>query len=154
MVTQLTLTQEIGGSSPSEPTMICKKCKIDKEESEFVFKNKKLNIRHCVCKECQKVYKKTYYHENKESHIKRNEKTLKKIDSYILDYKLQHPCILCGENAPECLDFHHIKNKVAEVGKLRKKGSFSKVVEEIKKCVVLCANCHRKVHAGTLKIGR
>ena len=64
--------------------MICKKCGIDKKESEFVFKNKKLNIRHCVCKECQRNYKRAYYYRNKESHFERNKKTLEKIDSYIL----------------------------------------------------------------------
>ncbi len=26
--------------------------------------------------------------------------------------------------------------------------SLSLALEEVKKCVVLCANCHRKVHAG------
>lgn len=32
--------------------MICKKCKIDKPEEDFPYKNKNLNKRSCVCKKC------------------------------------------------------------------------------------------------------
>lgn len=32
------------------------------------------------------------------------------------------------------------------------KGSLLKVEEEINKCIILCANCHRKLHAGIIKL--
>lgn len=54
---------------------------------------------------------------------------------------------------PVALDFHHLDptEKDKNVGDLM---SFStqKLKEEIRKCVVLCANCHRMVHAGLLEI--
>lgn len=132
--------------------MICSKCNQDKPEEEFCFKDKSLNKRHTVCKVCQREYKLKYYYSNKESHYKRNQKTNDKIADFIDDYKRKHPCIVCGETAVECLDFHHLKDKDIEVSKLRRKGSINRLITEISKCIVLCANCHRKVHAGTLNI--
>lgn len=133
--------------------MLCKKCNKDKNIEEFPFKNKSAGIRSCVCKECQREYKKNYYYRNKESHYERNKKTNEKIANFIDNYKKENPCIVCGESSLECLDFHHIEDKYLEVAKLRRMGSFKQVKEEILKCVVLCANCHRKVHAGTIKLG-
>lgn len=59
--------------------MICSKCKIDKDESEFPYKNKERGIRSTVCKECQKEYRLKYYYNNKQSHYERNKRTEVKI---------------------------------------------------------------------------
>jgi hypothetical protein len=133
--------------------MICNKCKVDKDESEFCFRDKKLKILNHICKECQKEYKLKYYYKNKDSHYKRNKITNEKLDKYILEYKLSHPCSICGESCPECLDFHHLFNKRIEVARAKRLGSLLKLKEEVSKCIVLCANCHRKVHAGIIKLG-
>lgn len=78
---------------------------------------------------------------------------------YVNEYKLTHPCLLCGEAAIECLDFHHrdeaskIKHKngkTKSISKLCQGGSLERLIEEIAKCEVLCANCHRKITYGTL----
>lgn len=47
------------------------------------------------------------------------------------------------------LDFHHVdpKNKNAQVSQMAS-CSLKKIVEEINRCVVLCAICHRRIHAG------
>jgi hypothetical protein len=58
-------------------------------------------------------------------------------------------CIRCGEADPPCLDFHHLRDKDSVVAGLACAGwSVERVRREIAKCVVLCANCHRKFHAG------
>lgn len=132
--------------------MKCNKCGIDKNAEEFPFKNKKLNKRSSICKECQREYKLKYYYNHKETHYERNKKTKQKITDYINDYKKTHPCLKCGESTIECLDFHHLGNKEIEVAKLKGYGSLNKVKNEISKCIVLCANCHRKLHAGTITI--
>ena len=58
-------------------------------------------------------------------------------------------CRRCGESDPIVLDFHHIKpaTKKAKVSRLVD-CAFNKtiILLEIRKCVVLCANCHRKYH--------
>jgi len=60
--------------------------------------------------------------------------------------KLQ--CIQCGENHEACLDFHHRDPKEKDRAISRSFNSLGriKVMEEISKCDVLCANCHRKLH--------
>lgn len=78
---------------------------------------------------------------------------------YVDDYKLEHPCILCGEASIECLDFHHRDPKTKLLDKKGKTITISKICQsysmeilkaEIIKCEVLCANCHRKAHFGTV----
>ena len=58
-------------------------------------------------------------------------------------------CVDCGEAHPATLDFHHVdpKEKERSLGDIGKYGwSRAKALAEIAKCVILCANCHRKRH--------
>ena len=60
----------------------------------------------------------------------------------------------CNEDSPHVLDFHHLEpdKKDWNIGDLyRRRATLEKVFDEILKCVVICANCHRKVHAGIIK---
>lgn len=64
------------------------------------------------------------------------------------DWKAIVGCVTCGERNPVCLDFHHLDpaTKKDNVGALGGCGD-QKRLDEIVKCVVVCANCHRKAHA-------
>ena len=64
----------------------------------------------------------------------------------LLDARLSG-CMYCGEKHPACLDFHHRDRTTKEghIGEFRKFG-LQRVLAEIAKCDVLCANCHRKHH--------
>lgn len=55
------------------------------------------------------------------------------------------PCLDCGLTFPaECMDFDHvIEGKVDRVSQLAWNGPWDLVLEEIKKCELVCANCHR-----------
>lgn len=58
-------------------------------------------------------------------------------------------CVRCGETHPSCLDFHHkIKaDKISLVRRLALSTANNEVVmKEAAKCIILCANCHRKEH--------
>lgn len=68
-------------------------------------------------------------------------------------WKLGLSCELCGESEPCTLDFHHRdpKEKESGISSLRDK-SLERIKEEAAKCVVLCSNCHRKVHAGIAQL--
>lgn len=62
-------------------------------------------------------------------------------------------CICCQETANECLDMHHIdpSNKLQTVSKLNNElRAISKIIAEIEKCICTCANCHRKIHYGSI----
>ncbi len=58
--------------------------------------------------------------------------------------------ILCGyKNYDKALEFHHTGNHVKNdsvSAMLRNNVSTKLLTAEIRKCVVVCANCHRKIH--------
>lgn len=57
-------------------------------------------------------------------------------------------CIECGETDPVVLDFHHLGDKSFTIGSsISISRGRQKTLSEIKKCVVLCSNCHRRLHA-------
>lgn len=64
------------------------------------------------------------------------------------EYKATLMCTVCSESHPATLDFHHVVRDPTnrKLGKLLRNGAYKDAYEEIKKCVVLCANCHRKHH--------
>lgn len=72
------------------------------------------------------------------------------------DIKRQLECRICGESDIACLDFHHLDPSTKEFDIALASGqqawSWEKVLTEIRKCVCLCANCHRKVHAGRFEV--
>jgi hypothetical protein len=64
-------------------------------------------------------------------------------------YKATLSCVQCEENHPATFDFHHVvrskDNK--KVNKLLTNGNYRAALKEIEeRCIVLCANCHRKLH--------
>ena len=64
-------------------------------------------------------------------------------------------CIKCGYNKhPEVLEFHH-RDPSQKDFNISKKGhcrSWQRISEEIKKCDLLCANCHRELHVELDKL--
>ena len=76
-------------------------------------------------------------------------KRRKKIRQMAVDYKGGR-CEVCSYNrCIDALEFHH-KNSSAKDFSISEKGytrSWSKVKEELNKCMLLCANCHREFHA-------
>lgn len=63
-------------------------------------------------------------------------------------------CIKCGyNNCLNALDFHHKSGKKeANISLLISQGSKTRAIEEAKKCVVLCSNCHREFHSGLFSL--
>jgi len=55
-------------------------------------------------------------------------------------------CDICKENREICLDYNHLYNKTDDVSMIIDSSGFPRIFEEIKKCIVLCANCHRLWH--------
>jgi len=82
--------------------------------------------------------------------IKAVAKRRKKIREMAVDYK-GGKCELCGYNkCIQALDFHHLDKFGKDFG-ISEKGytrSWEKVKEEIDKCILVCANCHRELHVG------
>lgn len=101
-------------------------------------------------KEKQRQYNKTWYKNNKSSFIQRviKEKRQRIQDRklFVDEIKLRNGCSLCGYNKnPAALDFHHRENKVGAISIVRNNFGLKKLLEEIDKCEILCANCHREL---------
>src|SRR5205807_7072951 len=52
-------------------------------------------------------------------------------------------CVDCGERDPVVLDFHHLHGKTFNINRAYQ-CSIKRILEELAKCVLLCANCHRR----------
>lgn len=97
-----------------------------------------------------KKHRDAWYKKNKKKQIKRQLERRKELKNILLEYKKTLQCKDCGfsfNKNPECLDFHHLdrKTKINHVAYLVRY-SEKKMMEEIKKCIPLCANCHRMRH--------
>jgi hypothetical protein len=105
---------------------------------------KDLEVRKLKAKE----YSKKYYKANKKKIIKKNLDYKKKLRVLWAEFKATLICQHCGETHPATFDFHHIKKDIANkrVSELIQWQNYSGARKEIKKCIVLCANCHRKHH--------
>jgi len=64
-------------------------------------------------------------------------------------------CALCKYRAcDKALEFHHRVQSTKSFG-ISEKGytrSWKVVQTELQKCILLCANCHREVHAGITQL--
>jgi hypothetical protein len=63
--------------------------------------------------------------------------------------KARTGCGRCPEKDPVCLVFHHLNPKTKKFAiqkAVSSKVPWPKVLKEISKCVVLCMNCHAKLH--------
>lgn len=129
---------------------VCSRCKKKLSEENFNWKIKG-SKRSYHCKSCSREYIRTHYKNNTDYYLrktkKRNEELRQKAYKHIGYYLKTHSCVDCGEDDILVLEFDHRnkENKVTEISRIvRKRVSFKKLVIEISKCDVRCANCHRR----------
>lgn len=83
-------------------------------------------------------------------HYHRRYKTAKhrKNRAYALAYKSRHGCADCGESRAACLDFHHLDpaSKLFGISQGCRSKTLCEIACEIRKCAVLCKNCHALRH--------
>lgn len=131
----------------------CTKCNQDKDETSF-------NRGKCWCKVCYVEYNKSPARKKQRSayatmryrtNLPHREKVRTQanarretIQEYKYEYLKTHPCVDCGETDPIVLEFDHRdpKEKSFTIGQA--KDNLNKVIAEIAKCDVRCANCHAR----------
>lgn len=129
----------------------CTKCLNSKPETEFAIKYAQKNHYHGICKSCHSQYTKKWYQANKEKHKARvakvNKRKMQQSKELIRSAK-NVPCKDCGKSYPPyVMDFDHLDQKskifcVSTAGRGRIK--MQNIINEISKCEVVCANCHRE----------
>lgn len=81
-------------------------------------------------------------------------KRRRKVKEMAIEYKGSR-CEKCGyDKCNGALEFHHLDPTKKDFS-LSTKGhctAWEKVKKELDKCILVCANCHREIHAGLIKV--
>lgn len=137
---------------------LCKQLKLLEDFNKSATRREK---RRAHCKMCERKQARDFYKSHPDPYKWRARAFNKKMTMLRLAeadrIKREKGCLLCGEKVLCVLDFHHRhgNSKGREGGKpvSRAAGnSHKQFMAELAKCVVLCANCHRKVHAGVARL--
>lgn len=124
----------------------CSKCNKELPLSEF---NKKGTGKQPWCKECNRLRSRQYYAENHDKHrevVRENNKKARARNKEFLGQYKDVPCMDCGvKYPPYVMDFDHVKGeKIDNISNMSRDGTgLVKIMQEIKKCDIVCANCHR-----------
>lgn len=128
----------------------CPRCSRRLPIADFNWKIK--NVRRATyCKDCSREYIRDHYKKNRKYYLKkarkRNLEVRQKAYEYLWPYLMSHPCVDCGETDILVLEFDHKDrtSKSEDVSRIiRRAGPLRQLIEEISKCDVRCANCHRR----------
>lgn len=117
---------------------VCSSCQVEYEP---------YGQRCALCKECKRAYDRSYHAKRgdraKTQKLKVQQEAKDRNGQYVYDYLLRNPCVECGEARVPCLQFDHIKDKYKNISDMVKDAhSLDKIIAEMAKCRVLCANCH------------
>jgi hypothetical protein len=102
-------------------------------------------------------YNRLYYRQNREQLLRnqaeKNKRFAESRRKWLVEYKKTLKCVRCGESHPATLIFHHKdkSEKSFEIGNALTLGvGLKRLLAEIEKCEVICANCHAKEHLSYL----
>lgn len=128
---------------------VCTICKKEKQKSEYNKHSKRPDGLQPACKECSRARSRKYYSENKTKHlavVKEKQKRVRlRQQKLIKEYKESKPCMDCGKKYPSyVMDLDHKRDKKVIVSSMPGNFSDEKIWEEIAKCDLVCANCHRE----------
>ncbi len=126
--------------------MHCTKCGEYRQLSVFRVRNGKLKQ---PCKKCYLEYGRRHYENNKQYYVdkakRHNDALWEQTGLLVWEYLKAHPCVDCGNSDPRVLDFDHVrgvkKHNISDLKSLHFR--WKTIQEEIEKCDVRCANCHR-----------
>jgi hypothetical protein len=126
---------------------VCSTCNEVKPLEDFHKRTAAKDGRQSVCKDCNKSQRKAYYKtaRGRAKNILTGKQNKFKLQSQVIEYLQKNSCVDCGESDIVVLEFDHIRDKKYNISHMVRSGmAWSKVQEEISKCEVRCANCHRR----------
>ena len=97
--------------------------------------------------EKHKDWYKKYYQKNKEKIFEQRKERNMEIVEDFRRYKMNIGCSNCGyDKYGDVLEFHHVGKKEHKMTAMFRHYKLVKFREERKKCILLCANCHKELH--------
>jgi hypothetical protein len=140
-----------------EPTKTCSTCQSVKPHSAFNKRSLSPDGLQSRCRDCCREW----YVANRREHMANTARRKKRVREVLRDrlamYLLEHPCLDCGEDDIRCLEFDHLdpSTKVADISlMIMDAWPWDRILAEIEKCVVRCANCHRRKEAWVRMLWR
>lgn len=131
---------------------LCRGCGSLRTPEQFALKDSRTGQRHSQCRECGRRRSREHYRANRVAYIARNRRNSlllrRRNADVVYEYLLRHPCTSCAESDPVVLEFNHRdpRSKIANVSDLVRSGcSIERLLDEIAKCDVVCANCHQQL---------
>lgn len=120
----------------------CSNCKEIKLKTEFGTRNKGKYLR-SYCKSCQAIWRKRWYKNNTDRQRELSKRWEREQKELFRSLK-SRPCRDCRIQYPYyVMQFDHVRGeKLFSIGARRNKVSKKRLLEEIAKCEVVCANCH------------
>ena len=92
----------------------------------------------------QRAYGKQHYKDNKQYYLDRNRVNRAKLRMYVAKIKEKSPCKDCGKFYPHyVMDFDHLGDKRGLILDFVRRHNKKELDKEIKKCDIVCSNCHR-----------
>lgn len=121
----------------------CRGCGLVSGIQNF-YKNKRRGATE-FCKICFKLHIKRVRENNPETYRLAGKRRKNRVRKFIYDYKLGKPCHDCGRIfPPHVMDFDHVNGKSLNLSlAYQRQWSEERITEEINKCDLVCANCHR-----------
>jgi hypothetical protein len=138
----------------------CGRCQELKPLSEFAWRRRRRRQRDNMCRPCRSAYHREHYLANMQRYIDQAQARKQALrltrTTYLLEYFSSRPCADCGENDPVALEFDHLDSeaKAFDIGQSLPYRNWQAILDEIEKCEVVCANCHRRrtaLRRGTLR---
>ena len=129
-------------------TANCYRCGLTKPVEEFAWRRKARGQRDTFCRGCRSEYGKEHYRANRQRYIDQAAVQKRRLQlertTYLLEYFTTHPCVDCGEQDPLVLEFDHLGDKLFAIGEGLGRRNWQSILDEMAKCEVVCANCHRR----------
>ena len=130
------------------PTRLCGRCHQLLPLADFAWRRKSRGQRDNYCRACRAAYKREHYDANKQRYIAKallhKQALVAERAAHLIQFFRTHPCTDCGETDPLVLEFDHREAKNFNIAKGIRDRKWQAVLDEIAKCDVVCANCHRR----------
>lgn len=134
-------------------TKICTQCKKRKQLLNFRKYAKMKDGLASQCKICADLGSESWRERNWSKRKHQLLARYKNILNRFQQWKTRHGCKFCDETFAPCLELHHLdpKKKDMNVSDLMSY-SWTRVMKESAKCIVVCSTCHTKIHHGVIKL--
>ena len=126
---------------------VCSKCKCSLPVDSFGRHARSKDGLQAWCKSCKKTYDAELFQTSEKRRLSRTANAEKMRAAWrlkMIDYLSTHPCIDCGEPDIVVLEFDHVCGEKKTTVSTMYNLTWERTLDEIAKCEVVCANCHRR----------